>query len=324
MMDDPTDPDLYRLACRAREGDREALGLLIERARLRLFATAWAELHHYDDAQDAIASALARICLHVEDLRKPDRIELWMRRIVRNEARMLARRRRVRPEERYDDLEVRDESEPERRTALRQDILHALTQVPREQSYVLALHYLTGLSVAEIAHRCNRPEGTVKRWLYEGRNRLATQLKEYAPMEMQEQEKIAAIVSTELEADYVRGLEAALITAGFDRVLPLSGLPALTWKGKGGTLEYHLPPPLQEAKLIVLDEWVGGRSAFELYVMLRATTEGKQAGICQLLSSPSDATVFAAWAAGCDMCFTRETLDPQDFARLVAKWLGQT
>src|SRR5438132_7423864 len=81
----------YDLALRAREGDREALAELVERARLRLFALAYAELRHYDDAQDAVATALLQVCLHVKALRDPARIWAWMYSIVRNEARRLRR-----------------------------------------------------------------------------------------------------------------------------------------------------------------------------------------------------------------------------------------
>src|SRR5919197_1010611 len=51
-------PDEYELALRARDGDREALSELLERARLRLFALAYAEFGHYEDAQDVVAAAV--------------------------------------------------------------------------------------------------------------------------------------------------------------------------------------------------------------------------------------------------------------------------
>ena len=44
----------YELAIRARDGDQEALAELVEQIRLRLFALAFAQLHHYDDAQDVL------------------------------------------------------------------------------------------------------------------------------------------------------------------------------------------------------------------------------------------------------------------------------
>src|SRR5713101_4957473 len=85
------EPSEYELAQRARDGHREALAELVERTRLRLFALAYAELRNYEDAQDAVASALLQICLHVAELRQPERIRAWMQSIVRNEVRRLRR-----------------------------------------------------------------------------------------------------------------------------------------------------------------------------------------------------------------------------------------
>jgi DNA-directed RNA polymerase specialized sigma24 family protein len=85
------EPNEYDLAPRARDGDREALAELVERTRLRLFSLAYAELRHYDDAQDAVAAALLQICRHVGELRQPERIRAWMDRIVRNEVHRLRR-----------------------------------------------------------------------------------------------------------------------------------------------------------------------------------------------------------------------------------------
>src|SRR5438093_6504197 len=89
MMD--REPNEYELALRAREGDPEALAELVERTRQWLFALAYAELRHYDDAHDAVASALLQICLHVTELRAPEKVRAWMQSIVRNEARRLRR-----------------------------------------------------------------------------------------------------------------------------------------------------------------------------------------------------------------------------------------
>src|SRR5438034_6620540 len=85
------EPEEYELALRARSGDRNALAELVARTRLRLFALAYAELRHYEDAQDAVAGALLQICRHVQELREPERVRAWMQSIVRNEVRRLRR-----------------------------------------------------------------------------------------------------------------------------------------------------------------------------------------------------------------------------------------
>src|SRR5687768_3577423 len=76
------EPEDHELARRARDGDREALSELVERERLRLFALAYAELRHYEEAQDAVADALLRICRHVDAVREPERIRAWMQSVV--------------------------------------------------------------------------------------------------------------------------------------------------------------------------------------------------------------------------------------------------
>src|SRR5882724_2828928 len=89
----PREQDEYELAVQARNGDFDALSALVERLRLRLFALAYAELRHYEDAQDAVASALVRICTHIGDLRDLTRFRAWIHSIARNEARRIQRRR---------------------------------------------------------------------------------------------------------------------------------------------------------------------------------------------------------------------------------------
>src|SRR3981081_3551875 len=71
------EPGEYELALRARQGDPDALAELVARTRLRLLALAYAELRHYDDAPDAVASALLQICRHVRELREPERVREW-------------------------------------------------------------------------------------------------------------------------------------------------------------------------------------------------------------------------------------------------------
>lgn len=66
--------------------DPEALDALVERHRHRLFALAYARLRHCEDAQDAVATALLRICQHVGQLRQPGQMASWMFSVVRNEA----------------------------------------------------------------------------------------------------------------------------------------------------------------------------------------------------------------------------------------------
>jgi RNA polymerase sigma factor (sigma-70 family) len=178
LMD--TKADECELARRARDGDAEALAELVERARRSLFAVAYAELRHYEDAEDAVAAALLQICLHVGELREPERVRAWMQTIVRNEARLCLRRSA--PEAPAKSLEETVSAAVEDAPSLlRLDVMAALQRLPWEEARAVALFYLSRLPIREIAQLLGRPEGTIKRWLHLGRRRLATELEEYAP-----------------------------------------------------------------------------------------------------------------------------------------------
>src|SRR5437016_7488850 len=144
------EPEEYRLALRAREGDAEALAELVERTRLRLFALAYAELRHYEDAQDAVAGALLQICRHVTELREPERVRAWMQSIVRNEARRL-RRGAGASTLRLEDTDAT--ADDTGLSLLRLDIERALCRLPGDQARVSRMFYLADLSIAEIARR---------------------------------------------------------------------------------------------------------------------------------------------------------------------------
>jgi len=52
----------------------------------------------------------------------------------------------------------------------------ALAKLPSNQRRAVILHYITGMTSAEIAAECDVPEGTVKSWLHRARNALSEQL----------------------------------------------------------------------------------------------------------------------------------------------------
>jgi RNA polymerase sigma factor (sigma-70 family) len=333
MNSDHVDYELATAASRrpAQQGDREALAELVARTRLRLFGLAYAELRHYDDAQDAVAAALLRICRHVKDLRKPERVREWMNGIVRNEARRL----RARAGSPLLPLEEADgRVEAAFLPLLRLDIERAMQQLPEDEAHVSRLFYLADLSIAEIARQTGRPEGTIKSWLHRGRRRLAKEMEEYAPMKRREALKLLAatpVLATTLEeapmpqttattgADPAPSPTAALI---HDRLPPAVVQQVIEALRAGGCDTRVLTPTdlallldsLTEYQVILLDEWIGGRSALELLLHLRARPETRGIPVGLLCSDPTDFTVSAYFAAGVAPLINKN--DPNDFVKL--------
>src|SRR5262249_22043048 len=218
------EPEEYRLAQRARDGGSEALADLIEQTRMSLFAQAYAALRHYEDAQDAVAGALALICRHVGQLRDPERVRAWMGRIVQNEVRRILRGRG--PEATGAALdEARAPAADASALLLRLDIEQALRSLPRDQARALTLFYLSGLSIRDIARQTGRPAGTITRWLHLGRRRLAAELEGYAPMPP---ELTASIIGTDLDPAVTQRLTEALRGAGFRKVSAHTAIRSLS------------------------------------------------------------------------------------------------
>jgi RNA polymerase sigma factor (sigma-70 family) len=300
------EPNEYELALRARDGDREALAALAERTRLRLFAIAYAELRHYEDAQDAVASALLRICLRIRELRQPERIWGWMQRIVLNEAHRL-RRGADRLVESLEETEPPEESPST--SLLRLDIQRALRRLPRDQAQAIRLFYLEDRSVREIAGLMQRAEGTVTSWLHRARQHLAAQMEAYAPMNpipdvsaQPAAPRSAAILHTDLEPGLLQQVVEALQAAGYRPEVIAPGEPSA------------LIGAVRKRQLIVLDEWIGGRSALEFLITLRAEAATSAIPICLLCSAPSGLTATAYSTAGADHLVRKE--EPGEIARL--------
>src|SRR5690606_21612775 len=85
-----------RLVRRAREGDRSAFETLVRRYLKSAYAVALAELGDSRDAEDAVQDSFITALERLEDCRDPAAFSAWLRRIVRNRARSVRRRERIR------------------------------------------------------------------------------------------------------------------------------------------------------------------------------------------------------------------------------------
>jgi hypothetical protein len=199
----------------------------------------------------------------------------------------------------------------------------ALSRLPADHAQAMVLFYLARLPIVRIAARLHRPEGTIKRWLHLGRRQIACEMKEYAPMDdPKTKAPEAALLYESLDPGAVREMTEALEKGGFSRVIPLKAFPALDREGLGDRLAFHLPDDLKACRFFLMEERFDRRSAFEWFLLLKATQEGRQAMSGLLVHAPIDSTIFAAWTAGFELCLTLP-VNPAELQRFAEKLLEQ-
>lgn len=159
--------DQRELIDRARRGDHDAFAKLVDRALRRLDAAARLILRDPHLAQDAVQESLIRAWRDLPGLRDPDRFDAWLHRLTVNASLDLARRRRRRPIEvelsPIDSVHVPDHSGT---FAERERLDAALGRLDPGHRAVVALHYLLGMPLPEVAASLGIPLGTAKSRLY--------------------------------------------------------------------------------------------------------------------------------------------------------------
>jgi RNA polymerase sigma-70 factor (ECF subfamily) len=156
------EPMSRELVERAMDGDSEAFGVLASRALDRLVGTASLILGDRSRAEDATQNALMRAWRDLPTLRKPDRFDAWLYRILVRSCHdqiRAERRERVRPGHPWTPLTQPDGIAD---VADRDALAHALARLTHEQRTIVVLHYYLGLSHSQIADATRLPLGTVK------------------------------------------------------------------------------------------------------------------------------------------------------------------
>ncbi len=175
-----------------RAGDRESLGVLIDRWEQPLYRFVYRMVPRPEDASDVCQETFLRVFRKADRFRDGSRFSTWMYQIALNLCRDQARKRQrwsrilaPAPAPRDDDpatdrLEAFagdddpavEAEERERRRALRR----ALKRIPAEQREVLVMKEYQGMKFREIAEILGCPESTVKSRMYYGLKGLRDQL----------------------------------------------------------------------------------------------------------------------------------------------------
>jgi RNA polymerase sigma-70 factor (ECF subfamily) len=176
-----TDADLVLLAG---AGEVDALGVLLERHRVPLYAAALAILGDRDAALDAVQETFVVALTRLESLRDPGAVVGWLQTVLRNCC--LLQLRRGRHEVPSDQLEVPTSvpgpEEAMEQLALRSWIWTALEAIGEEERLTLLLRHFTRCqSYQAIAAITGVPVGTVRSRLNRARRQLVAALTATGP-----------------------------------------------------------------------------------------------------------------------------------------------
>ena len=159
--------DQRELVERAGKGDHDAFAQLVRERIARLDAAARLILHDPELARDAVQEALIRAWRDLPGLRDPDRFDAWLHRLTVNSCLDLARRRRRRPIE-VEISPIDSPASPDLSGALadRELIDGALKRLDPGHRAVVALYYLLGMPLSDVAASLGIPVGTAKSRLH--------------------------------------------------------------------------------------------------------------------------------------------------------------
>ena len=159
--------DQRALVERARRGDHDAFAGLVDGSLARLDAAARLIVRDPELARDAVQDGLIRAWRDLPGIRDPGRFDAWLHRLIVNACLDLLRRRRRRAMEvELTPLHSPVASDPSGALVDREEVDAALRRLDPGHRAVVALHYLLGMPLAEVASALGIPIGTAKSRLH--------------------------------------------------------------------------------------------------------------------------------------------------------------
>src|SRR3989338_1376156 len=177
------------LVTQAREGSRDAFGVLVSRYQLQSIMMAQGVLRNSESAKDASQNAFAKAYFGLARFRGDAKFKTWLFRIVLNEAKDVYRKEITRglfqfwsgregsEGEEESILEIIPSSGQSPREAFeaqetKAQLERAIYELPEREREVFVLRYLNGLALSEVAETLGMALGTVKAHLAHGTVKL--------------------------------------------------------------------------------------------------------------------------------------------------------
>ena len=174
------------LVARAREGDRPAFALLVERHSVSVYNLTLRIVGNREDAEEAAQDVFVRAYRSLDRFRGDSRFSTWIYRIAVNVSLSSARRSRrdisttslSEPEDSEDGLPMQlpdpsaNPAERFEQAEFRNHVREMVAAMPPIYSAVISMYHMQSLSYDEIAEALELPIGTVKARLFRARAAL--------------------------------------------------------------------------------------------------------------------------------------------------------
>jgi RNA polymerase sigma factor (sigma-70 family) len=158
---------------RCRKGEQAAYEEIVRRFQNKALDLAGALIGDKHLAEDSVQSAFLKAFCRLRQLRQAEAFPGWFKQIVRTEALKVIRKNdKSRQEIVEQDGNQLSPIEKIEQEELRQIVRKSLSELPRDNRQTAELFYLDEQSCAKIANILNIPTGTVKRRLYDVRQKL--------------------------------------------------------------------------------------------------------------------------------------------------------
>jgi RNA polymerase sigma-70 factor (ECF subfamily) len=190
------------LVNRARAGDRQAYGELVERFQPTVYAVALARLRNPSEAQELAQEVFVHVLTKLDQLRDAQCFAGWLRQItVRMAINRLTRRgpcHGAEPEV-LDGVANNDAGPLDDlvRAEQRAELWEGLGRLKELDRETLVAFYIQGRSLRQMSRQFETPVGTIKRRLHVARNRLREQLEGVSPagdaMDDERNEELACV-----------------------------------------------------------------------------------------------------------------------------------
>ena len=176
------DAELAQQLQKAREGDIGAFGYVV--TAFRETAIAWARRQTASEhaAEDAVQDAFVLAFSRLHQLREIAAFAGWLQALVRTSCLRQLRRRMTALDDGNEPVSVSTPPEDELVSGeLREAVRAAVSELKAGLQQVIERHYLGGQKLEEIAIELGLPLGTVKRRLFEAREKLRFKLAGFGP-----------------------------------------------------------------------------------------------------------------------------------------------